>query len=411
MRALLVERLPRAGSAAKYSLVNVGVGLGCMLATPLLLFSAALCMVGVGFLIMPQELQVLGRFADFERHRAGERLGRSISGHGVRGKGLGALLAEPRTRRDLAWTPVQMVTGSTLGILGLGLALLPLMSLAAIGLWWLFPADAPVTVLANIPVNSWSSAVYAGVPMFLISVALMLYGLPWLADLNAKLSAAMLAPSEKEELAERVETLRESRAGAVDAHGAELRRIEQDLHDGTQARLVSIAMRLGLAERQLAKDPQSVATLLAEARAGAEDAMTELRDTLRTMYPPILADRGLDGALSAVAARCPLPVELTVGELGTVAAPVEAAAYFVVNEALTNVVKHAAATRAEVTVLRDGDLLRAQIEDDGQGGIDETRGTGIPGMRRRLAALDGSLWVTSPAGGPTMIVLECPCAS
>jgi signal transduction histidine kinase len=174
---------------------------------------------------------------------------------------------------------------------------------------------------------------------------------------------------------------------------------------------VGIAMRLGLAEQQLQKDPHAVAALLAEAREGAEGAMTELRDVLRSMYPPILADRGLDGALSAVAARCSVRTELDVGELGVVPAPVEAATYFVVAESLTNVVKHSGAESAQVTVRREGPLLVAEISDDGRGGVDEALGTGVAGMRRRLEALDGRITVTSPAGGPTRILVECPCGS
>ncbi|WP_158888579.1 sensor histidine kinase [Amycolatopsis anabasis] len=406
----LGHRLAGARDAAGYCLASFGTGLACMLALPVLLYSAVLCLVGVGLVLLPPELRLLGRIADAERRLSGRWLGRTIPLPPRRARRLRELLAAPATARDLRWVPVNMIIGPVLGLIGVTLALLPLGALAAVLAWWAFPADAPIQVM-GVPVDSWASAAYAGIPMVLVTAALALVLPRWLASASAWVNAALLAPSAKEELAERVENLRESRAGAVDAHGAELRRIERDLHDGTQARLVSIAMRLGLAERQLDRDPQAVATLLAEARAGAEDAMTELRDVLRTMYPPILADRGLDGALSAVAARCAVPVELEVGDLGELAAPVEAAAYFVVTEALTNVVKHSGAGSARVTVRRDTDTLRVEITDDGRGGADEGGGTGIAGMRRRIAALDGTLWVDSPPGGPTRILVECPCGS
>ncbi|GAA1952596.1 sensor histidine kinase [Amycolatopsis minnesotensis] len=398
-------------SAVPFSLMTLVTGLVAMVALPVLLGTAVLCVVWIGVFALPVELRLLGKVTDFTRALAARRLGGTIPGHGPRGRSLRELLGERGTWRDLRWVPVAMLCNTVAGIFGLTLALLPLVALFSIGFWWLFPADAPIKVIADIPIESWAGAAYAGIPMFVITVVLSLWLLPLLTRGSVVLNAKLLAPSEKDELAQRVETLRESRAGAVDAHGAELRRIERDLHDGTQARLVSIAMRLGLAERQLEKDPQAVAKLLADARAGAEDAMTELRTVLRTMYPPILADRGLDGALSAIAAQSTVPTEVTVGELGTLAAPVEAAAYFVITEALTNVAKHADASKVEVTLTRDVDVLLGQIVDDGAGGIDETKGTGIAGMRRRLAALDGTLWVTSPAGGPTKIVWECPCGS
>jgi hypothetical protein len=185
-----------------------------------------------------------------------------------------------------------------------------------------------------------------------------------IADVDARLSAGLLAPSARDVLVERVETLQVTRAGALDSHGAELRRIERDPHDGTQARLVSIAMRLGLAERELERDPQAVAARLAEAREGAEDAMTELRDVLRSMYPPILADRGLSGALAAVVARCSVPAELTVGD------------------------------------------QRRQTQRRAQG-----RGDVDPGRRhaaRRVAALDGTLTVTSRRVPPRCVHCGCP---
>jgi signal transduction histidine kinase len=395
-----------AGRALRYSLASVVTGFACMVAVPVLMFSAALSLIGVGLFLLPPELWFLGKLADVERARAGRRLSRAIPGHGPRARKLRELITEPGTTRDVRWMVVRLFVGAMLGLLGVGLVLAPIIGLVSIATWPLVQTQA-----LGVTIDSWASALTVGLAQFVLFVFLSLWLSPKLADGDARLSVRLLEPSEREKLSERVETLQVSRAGAVNAHGAELRRIERDLHDGTQARLVSIAMRLGLAERQLDRDPQAVAALLAEARTGAEEAMTELRGVLRTMYPPILADRGLEGALAAVAARSAVPTELSVGELGVVAAPVEAAAYFVVTEALTNVAKHSGATTAQVTVTRDVDVLLAEIVDDGRGGVDESMGTGIAGMRRRLEALDGTLKVTSPVGGPTRIGLEVSCAS
>ncbi|MFD8499659.1 sensor histidine kinase [Amycolatopsis sp. NPDC059657] len=398
--------IQRTGRALLYSLQSIVVGSVCMFAVPALMLAGVLTLFTAGALVMPQVLWLLGKLTDYERHRAGKLLDLVIPGHGPRAKRLGPLLAEPGTRRDLRWVPVEMFVGTILGIVGLTCVLLPFAALATTFFWWAYPADQPASMLVDVPIRSWGTALATGVPTIAIGLLAAWRGAPGLARVSARLSTRLLAPSDKDQL---VETLRESRAGAVDAHGAELRRIERDLHDGTQARLVSLAMKVAMAERE--KDPAKVSELLASAREGAEDAMTELRGVLRTMYPPILADRGLDGALAAVAARCPVPVELTVGELGNVAAPVESAVYFVITEALTNVAKHSGATGAHVTVTRDVDVLLAEVVDDGSGGVDEERGTGVGGMRRRLAALDGLLKVDSPAGGPTRISLEVPCGS
>jgi signal transduction histidine kinase len=412
MSAPLGRRLlNRVRATLVYSGTSLGTGFACMLTFVALMFSAVLCLVGIGLWLLPRELRLLGRFTDFERRRASRRLDVSVRGPGVRARRLLDLLAEPATRRDLRWVPVRMVLGSVLGVVGFAFSVIPAGALFSIFFWWLFPAGQPIRVLADLPIQSWGSALYVGLPTLATTAVFSLLLAPKIADVDARLSARLLAPSAHDELVERVETLQVTRAGALDSHGAELRRIERDLHDGTQARLVSIAMRLGLAERELERDPQAVAALLAEAREGAEDAMTELRDVLRSMYPPILADRGLAGALAAVVARCSVPAELTVGDLGTIAAPIEAAVYYVVAESLTNVVKHSGASKVEVTLTRDVDLLLAQIVDDGRGGVDESLGTGVAGMRRRVAALDGTLRVTSPAGGPTRVLVECACES
>ena len=208
----------------------------------------------------------------------------------------------------------------------------------------------------------------------------------------------------------RIEELEASRAGAVDVQESELRRIERDLHDGAQARLVALGMSLGLAEQHLETDPGAVRALLAEARAGAAEALEELRDLARGIHPPILTDRGLEGALSALVARSPVPVSLSVDVGERPPSAVETAAYFTVAEALANATKHADAQHVEIRVERVGGVLVAEVVDDGEGGADQS-GPGLTGLRQRVVALDGSLRVVSPPGGPTTVRAELPCGS
>jgi signal transduction histidine kinase len=221
--------------------------------------------------------------------------------------------------------------------------------------------------------------------------------------------ADLRAPRERE-LTERVDVLTETRRGALDVQAAELRRIERDLHDGAQARLVALSMQLGRAEEGLADRPE-IAALVRQARAEATAANAELRDLARGIAPPVLADRGLAAAAEALGNRAPLPVTVDAA-LGRRPAPVvESAAYFVVAESLTNVAKHAPEARATVTIRLDGDTLDVTVADDGPGGADPTAGSGLDGLRRRVAALDGEFELASPAGGGTRIEVRLPCGS
>ena len=226
--------------------------------------------------------------------------------------------------------------------------------------------------------------------------------------LAALAAAAWLSSPGRAEMAERIETLETSRAGAVDVQESELRRIERDLHDGAQARLVALGMSLGMAEQKLADDPQRASELLAEARVGAEQALRELRDLARGIHPPVLADRGLEAALASLANATPIPVDLSVQVPGRLAPAVESAAYFVAAEGLANAAKHARATRVQIRIDRLGDGLELEVRDDGDGGADPA-GSGLSGLRRRVEALDGKLSVTSPRGGPTILRAELPC--
>jgi signal transduction histidine kinase len=206
-----------------------------------------------------------------------------------------------------------------------------------------------------------------------------------------------------------VRRLAQTRAGAVDAADAERRRLERDLHDGTQQRLVSLAMNLGMARLE-ATTAEQAKNAIAAAHEEAKAALTELRNLIRGLHPAVLQDRGLDAALSGVAARMPVPVRLTVDLPRRPAPVIEAVAYFVVSEALTNVAKHAQATQAEVFVQRASDRLHVIISDDGVGGADPARGTGLAGLAKRASSVDGTFEIASPPGGPTLITVDLPCA-
>ncbi len=230
-----------------------------------------------------------------------------------------------------------------------------------------------------------------------------------LVALDARAARALLGPSRAEELEHRVEHLTQTRTGAVDAADAERRRIERDLHDGTQQRLVALAMRLGMA-RADTTDVAQAHQVIAEAHEDTKAALAELRDLIRGLHPVVLEDRGLDAALSGIAARLPVPVRLTVDLPRRPAASIEAVAYFVVSESLTNITKHAQASQAEVVVQRAGDRLHIIVSDDGVGGADPARGTGLAGLAKRAAAVDGTFEIASPPGGPTLITVDLPCA-
>ncbi len=242
---------------------------------------------------------------------------------------------------------------------------------------------------------------------------IMLVAAPYLsagvAALDVKAAQVLLGPNRAEELEHRVERLTQTRAGVVDAADAERRRLERNLHDGTQQRLVSLAIRLGMA-RATPGGAAEAQQVIAEAHEETKAALAELRNLIRGLHPPVLEDRGLDAALSGVAARMPIPVRLTVHVPRRPAPTIEAVAYFVVSEGLTNITKHAQATQADVFVQQDGDRLHIIVTDDGVGGADPARGTGLAGLARRAESVDGTLEIASPPGGPTLLTVDLPCA-
>jgi signal transduction histidine kinase len=313
--------------------------------------------------------------------------------------------------RQLPWLLCQAIIGS--GVLMLS-ALMWALALSAVSapLWWRRVSRHPVpgfTVAIGSTRNAFIVTL-AGFIVVLIAAACS-HGLPrWHAGVNRLLSGGL----RRSRLTRRIAVLTESRAGALEVQAAELRRIERDLHDGAQARLVSLGMLLGLLDFKLRTVPDDTRQLLGYARDEVGETLRELRDLVRGVYPPILADRGLAGGIESLAEHAGsglrgIAVTVEVAERLPVA--LESTVYFVVAESLTNVTKHSGADRAEVAVHSNGDRVRIDVRDNGRGGADEQRGTGLAGLRRRVAAFDGHLTLVSPVGGPTVLHVELPCAS
>ena len=322
------------------------------------------------------------------------------------------LASDPATWKDLAYLVVLFPLGliwfvvtTTVWTLALGLLTAPL--------WYWIPADGAVALFENgdrsyLVLDTLPEAILAGVAGAALCVAAA-WVVRGMAIAHGAVALALLGPSQNQ-LQARVEALQTSRDRAVDSAEAERRRIERDLHDGAQQRLVALAMDLGMARAKLETDPAAATALVGEAHEEAKRALAELRDLARGIHPAVLADRGLDAAISALAARSPVPVGIDVAT-GRLPDPVESAAYFVVAEALTNAAKHAQAAEISVRITRHRDLLIVEVIDDGAGGADPARGTGLRGLADRVAAVDGHLTVTSPPGGPTVIRAELPCGS
>ncbi|MFD9698746.1 histidine kinase [Lentzea sp. NPDC059081] len=311
-------------------------------------------------------------------------------------------------RRRARWLVVQAALGPAIFVLTAFTWVVALVVVSTPLWWWVAP---PAVVF--VPITGVASSVLGavcGIPLVLLAVACG-YGLPrWHAAVNR----AVLEGRRADRLTRRVEVLTASRAGALEVQAAELRRIERDLHDGAQARLVSAGMLLGLLDVKLDDLPAGHRALLLEARSEVGEALRDLRDLVHGVYPPILVDRGLAGGIDSLVERtAPLIGSVTarVGLAERLPAALESTVYFVVAEALTNVVKHSNAKRAEVFVRVEGERVRVDVRDDGDGGAEELRGTGLAGLRRRAAAFDGALSISSPPGGPTLVRVELPCAS
>lgn len=323
------------------------------------------------------------------------------------------LALDGQTWRDLLYSLLLLPVGVatfTITITGWATGL----ALATAPAWWWIPGVRHDHVdLGAFSLHDWRTALAASALglLALVVTAVLVRGM-------AIASGAMvrgLLGCEVQDLERRVERLAETRAGAVDAAQAELGRIERDLHDGAQARLVAVTMDLGRAEQRLAgsgdADAEATTRLVREAREETQRALGELRDLARGMRPAMLAERGLGPAVTSLAARTGgIPATVRIGELGDLPDAVETAAYFVVAEALANVAKHSRATAAEVTIERRDARLGIEVRDDGLGGADPA-GSGIDGLRKRVEALDGTLELESPRGGPTVLRAELPCGS
>ncbi|MGK5498383.1 sensor histidine kinase [Streptomyces sp. URMC 125] len=410
------EWLTAAARGLPLALVSIVCGIALFVAAVL---SIAFVPLGVGLLTTPAVLSGVRSYARWRRALAADWGGTAITdpyrprparmrpGIAGRVEHCVLLLRDPATWRDLQWLLVDAVAGFLLALLPAALTLYgPYGTVVAAGLWRAMEGDWFLFV----PLTSQSNALLAmGVGWCLTASAP--YAAPRLMRAGFRLTRALLAPTREMALRRRVDRLYETRHDAVDTSSAELRRIERDLHDGAQARLVAMGMSLGAIEALIEKDPQQARRLVAQARQNSAEALTELRDLVRGIHPPVLAERGLGDAVRALALRTRLPVEVAVDLPGRFEDPVEAAAYFAVSEVLTNAAKHAGADRVWLDVGYRGDTgtLRITVVDDGHGGADPAGGSGLAGVERRLGTFDGILAVSSPPGGPTTVTMEIPC--
>ena len=363
------------GRLTAYAAAQVALMLPTLLAVVLVVVGGATGLVVLGLPLLAAGLPLLRWLADRHREMAAATLGHPVPGERrpTAGQPLLRQIAirarDPLTWRELVWGLVSVLVGFAISLV----VVLLMVLVVTLVLWW--------------------------------------FATPHLMELRARLDARLLSRGSHQLLAERVQALTETRADTVEASAAELRRIERDLHDGAQARLVALQMHLGLAQELIDTDPVAARGLLAEASASTGAALGDIRDVVRGIHPPVLADRGLAGAVQALALDLAVPVDVRSRLSSRLSAPVESAAYFAVVECLANVGKHAGATHAWVELEEDDGVLTARVGDDGRGGADPASGTGLRGVARRLAAFDGTVRVSSPRGGPTLVTLEVPCDS
>ncbi|HEY2576884.1 MAG TPA: sensor histidine kinase [Streptosporangiaceae bacterium] len=413
--------LTRGLAAAGHGIGFVGISLAETGIWLVLTVELSLAAIGAGLLPIPATLQVCRNLASKTRRLSGQWCGVSISspylpppGTDPEGRDLsfwrrfGWLLTDQATWRDLAWFLVDPVIGWVLTLVPASLIAWGLFGVVMPGVWSPIVHAHGSNWYAFIHVTSAMTA-WLSVPLGLAFVAAGIATGPWFLNRYGALARSMLAPTHTAELKLRVKQLAQTRADVVDTGAAELRRIERDLHDGAQARLVAMGMTLSAAEEMMEANPAAARALLTEARDASQKALGELRDLVRGIHPPVLADRGLPDAVRALAMDSPLKIEFTGGLPARAPAPVESAAYFAVCELLTNVAKHAQASQAWIDLRYERGLLRIDVTDDGRGGADPARGTGLAGLERRLAAFDGILAVASPPGGPTVVTMELPC--
>jgi signal transduction histidine kinase len=369
--------------------------------------STAVVIVGVPILAATMLVWRWG--ANTERERAALVLGRPIARPPapIRAATFGARW-KSRVRDRAAWK--ELLYMLLLGPVGIATGTI------VVAIWSLVVAAlASPAFVASAPHGSLLSHVHGIRLVGVIAAALAIAAVGLvvtrgLAAAAAAMASALLAPDERAVLAARVQALETTRMGAVESADARLRRLERDLHDGAQHRLAYIAMELDRARSKLGEDPAAASALLAGAHEESKRAMAELRDLVRGIHPSVLTDRGLDAAVSGLAERCPVPVNVTVALQSRPPNAVETAAYYVVAEALTNVGRHSDASAAAVEIRREGDRLLVEVRDNGHGGATRNPGSGLEGLAQRVEALDGTLTISSPDGGPTSIRAELPCA-
>jgi signal transduction histidine kinase len=414
LRAGLVLRVELLG----WSLLLLLASAGAFGLLVLWSMAAGLVLMGAGLPVTLLATVLVRWFADRHRAWAARWVGKPVARpylpvpEGNWLTQLWVILRDPATWRDWAWLVVDSVAGwFTAGgsflvfAAGVFYLVYPLV-------FALTPPQVFRTPLGSHFHVQTVTGSFALVPLGLVCLVLWYVSAVPLARLNALVIRSLLAPTERGRLRARVAQLAASRAETVDTQASELRRIERDLHDGAQARLASLGMSLGLAEQLLAEDPQAVASLLSEARVSTSAALVELRNLVRGIHPPVLADRGLDGAIQALALSNPVPTTVTIHVPGRLPASVESAAYFAVAEALANAIKHANAHRISIRLEYTGEgegLLSIVVSDDGRGGASFEGGTGLRGIERRLRAFDGTVIVDSPVGGPTDLRMSLPC--
>ncbi|MFC6706941.1 sensor histidine kinase [Flexivirga alba] len=403
----------RSAVAFKWLVTGLLIGLLAICVLAIVVLTGLLCIVGVGLLLIPAMLGLVRRVAELERRRL------RVSGHpvqmpydalprGVR-EAWRTAVHDSTSRRDLKWLASYAVVGTFVGGVALQVVANAVQALTFPAWWRLVPSGDATLVNGLVSVSTWKGA-WAAMAMGAVWLILAVALNPMLLRMQSAPGLRWLPPDPTLDWSTRVAELTATRAAALDAHALELRRIERALHDGAQNRLVTVAVLAGAAQRSMEHDPVRAAEILERVQSSAESALAELRSVVRSILPPVLENGGLDGALSALAAQSPVPARLSV-TTGRLPASVETTAYFAVAEALTNVAKHSGATRASVVVTTQGEMLQVLVEDDGHGGAQVREGSGLAGIARRAEAHDGTLTVSSPAGGPTVVEVKLPCAS
>ncbi|MGR7003276.1 sensor domain-containing protein [Yinghuangia aomiensis] len=397
----------------RYLAAGTAAGLHGLLVLAFVVVVAALSVVGIGLLLVDAAARLVRHWCDRERTRTGKALGRPVgSPYTGPPTAVRQRLADGSLARDLAAVVHRVVVGIPLGLVVVVLPLLALQALALPTYWWAMPDGKPADQLFAI--TSWWLALASGL-IGPAGVAVWVFGAPAVAAADAKLAGLLLAPTREQELRLRVQAEEQRRRSAVDVHSAELRRIERDLHDAAQNRLVAVSMFIGSAQRQLRTGNGDVAATLEKAQDASRDALAEMRRIIRGVYPPTLAEEGLVPALGLLVDRMQVPTRLRVDNPAPAPASVDAALYFSIAEALTNVAKHSGATECDVHLSwkdSHGQMyVTTTVTDNGRGGAVSANGTGLAGIRSRIEALGGAVAVASPPGGPTAVRMELPCAS